>query len=120
MVWIPQIRTMDALEPFQEFEVYDGRNQKVTIDSLHKLRKVERESEQAAANGEGQAMHWRMWSQDRSNRDVNTHGPDPSERPDPAAVRKLRGGVRREGEDGHTYGPGVTDANTSPLGHVDG
>jgi hypothetical protein len=53
----------------------------VTISSLADIRRLERESEQRAKNGEGQALRWRDYSQDRTNRDVHTFGPDPSLRP---------------------------------------
>ena len=93
LVWIPKVGRMDALEPFQRFEVTvrdpaTGGNQQVTIDSLHKLRQVERESEQRARNGEGQPLVWRDYSQDASNRDVHTLGTDPSF--SAADLRKLR------------------------------
>ena len=59
--------------PFQKFStVVNGR--RVVIDSLSKLRQVERDSEQAYRNGEGEPVRFRMWNQDASNRDVNTFG----------------------------------------------
>lgn len=58
---------------FRKFDVdVDGRA--VTIDSLHTLRRIERESEQRYRNGEGEPLRFRMWNQDRSNRDVNAFG----------------------------------------------
>ena len=78
MVWIPQVGRMDALEPFQRFETTDGRGQPVVIDSLHKLRRIERESEQQQRNGEGQQQVWRQYSQDPSQRHDHTLMKDPS------------------------------------------
>lgn len=53
----------------------------VTVSSLADIRRLEKESEQRARNGEGQVLRWRDYSQDRSNRDVHTIAPDPSLRP---------------------------------------
>ncbi len=44
------------------------------IDSLHKLRQVERDSEQRYRNGEGEPLRFRMWNQDRSQQGVNSFG----------------------------------------------
>lgn len=52
-----------------------------TVGSLADIRRLERESEQREANGEGRRMVWRDYSQDRSNRDRHTLGEDPSLRP---------------------------------------
>lgn len=52
-----------------------------TIGSLADIRRLERESEQREANGEGRRMVWRDYSQDGSNRDRHTLGADPSRRP---------------------------------------
>lgn len=115
--WIPRIGRMDAREPFQQFSVMDGKNRPVTIDSLHRLRQVERESEQLARNGEGQHMVFRRWAQDDSNKDRHTLGDlrGPAETPDPAAVKKF-GKVARSAEAPDvTFGPGVNEANTSAL-----
>ncbi len=68
MDWIPQIGRVDALGPMQEFEIYDGRGQRVVVESLRQMRRIERESEQHARNGEGQRMAWRAYSNDDSNR----------------------------------------------------
>ena len=54
------------------------RQRVVEINSLQTIRRLERESEQAARNGEGRPMVWRDFSQDRSNTDVHTLGKDPS------------------------------------------
>jgi hypothetical protein len=115
--WIPQVGRMDAYEPFQAFSTYDGQNRPVVVDSLTKLRRIERESEQQARNGEGQPMVWRRYAQDASNRDVPTLGPleGPAARPDPAVARRVGKVVRSAEEPDHAYGPGVSDANTSAL-----
>jgi hypothetical protein len=118
--WIPAVGRMDAYEPFQEFVARDGANREVVVDSLRTLRKVERESEQLARNGEGQPVAWRRYSQDKSNWDVHTLQPhfDYGEKPNPEAVKKF--GLRRLGtvEPDHSYGPGVDDSNTSALDRV--
>ena len=116
MAWIPNVGFIDAKEPFQAFDTYDGRNRPVHIDSLRKLRQVERESEQQARDGVGQPMVWRRYSQGESNRDQGVFGPPPSVQPDPAflerqKIRPLRG----VDPDTATYGPGVSDQNTSAL-----
>lgn len=108
---------------FQKFTCRDGRNQLVEIDSLHKLRQVERESEQLARNGEGQAITFRGFAQEHSNMGVNTHGEPPTDRLDAAAKHKwgLRGATKAvqteaDGSDpAFAYGLGVNDSNTSAL-----
>lgn len=85
--WIPQIGRMDfgpsAGAGFKAFTIQDrdARGRVITreIDSLHTLRKVERESEQRARNGEGQPLVWRDYSQARSNRDQHTLAKDPAD-----------------------------------------
>ena len=119
MEWIPKVGRMDAYEPFQEFDIKDGRNQPIHIDSLRKLRQVERDSEAMARNGEGQPMVWRQYSQSRSNRDANIFGENPFEAPDPAAKRKIRASTTVHDASDHSYGPGVSDSNTSALGGLD-
>lgn len=117
--WIPQIGRMDAASgpAFTAFDAYDGANHPVRIDSLHKLRQVERDSEQLARNGEGQQVNWRMWSNDRSNKLENTlgkyHG---GEKPDPAFVKKFGKALRSVEEPEAGFGPGVDESNTSALG----
>lgn len=67
---------------FQKFDVYqqvpdrDGTliQQRVTVDSVHTLRRIERESEQRFRNGEGEALRFRMASQDASNRQSGSFG----------------------------------------------
>ena len=121
--WIPQVGRMDAYEPFQEFEARDGRNEPVVIDSLHKLRQVERESEQAYRNEEGQPLIWRRYSNDRSNRDVHALHPKwyGGEAPSREAVKKFAPDIRRQMAESEVpdYGPGVSDATPSALDTLD-
>jgi hypothetical protein len=115
--WIPQIGAMDAREPFQTFTTRDGKNREVVVDSLRTLRRIERESEALARNGEGQQIVFRRWAQDGSNIGVNTLG-DPAafqQRPDPAAVKKFGKALRSAVEPDVTFGPGVSEANASAL-----
>src|SRR5256885_9541590 len=76
MAWIPQTRAMDIgavkTAGFQGFTTTDGRGRSVYVDSLRKLRQVEKETEQAYRNGEGQPMVFRRWAQDSSNADQPT------------------------------------------------
>ncbi len=103
---------------FHAFDTTDGRGQPVHIDSLQKLRRIEREAEVAFRNGEGQPMVWRRYAQDPSNRDQPTLSKsyDGSEQPTAAAKRKFGATLRKSAEapDG-TYGPGVSDENASAL-----
>lgn len=129
MEWIPQIGRMDAGSgsSFTAFDVEvrqpDGSHKAVHIDSLRKLRQVERDTEQQARNGEGQALRWRDYSQDPSNKDVNTFGPDPAQlaREELATLQaeaRSRGRVTAEKHreaPAVTLGAGVTEATTSPL-----
>jgi hypothetical protein len=121
--WIPQVGRMDAASGpgFRAFEAYDGQNRRVTVDSLHKMRAIERQSEADARNGEGQPIVWRRWSQDRSN--VHTHALAPGwtggAQPDPAFVKKHGARIRRDAAVADTeYGPGVSDATPSALDHL--
>lgn len=119
--WIPAIGRMDASSgpAFTAFDAYDGRNQPVHVDSVHKLRQVERESEQLARNGEGQQINWRMWSNDQSNRLDNTLGKYVAgERPDPAFAKKFGKQIGEAVAD-QSFGPGVNESNTSALGGLD-
>jgi len=72
---------IDAKEPFQRFTVHRQVPTKAglvhveeTIDSVHKLRGIERDSEQRYTDGEGEPLRFRAWNQDRSNRDVGSFG----------------------------------------------
>jgi hypothetical protein len=66
---------------FQKFDCYrqvptrEGLVQvKETIDSLHSLRRIERDSEQRFRDGEGEALRFRLWNQNASNRLENSFG----------------------------------------------
>lgn len=77
MEWIVPVVAMDVGgvkgAAFRAFTVdVDGTAQ--VIDSLHTLRKVERDSEQRFRNGEGEPMRFRMWNNDRTNKDVHSFG----------------------------------------------
>lgn len=104
---------VDAFEPGGEFEVYDGQNRKVTIESFAQMHKLERESEQQARNGEGQPLRFRMLHQHRSNKEVNTFGPTPEERPTAESLRRFR--PTEVDPDSVTLGPGVTDDSAAGL-----
>jgi len=121
--WIPQVGRMDAGSGpgFEAFDAYDGQNHPVRVDSLHKLRAIERQSEADARNGEGQPIVWRRYSQDRSN--VHTHSLAPGwtggEQPDPAYVKKFGASIRKSAEDPDlAYGPGVSDDTPLATSHL--
>lgn len=123
MAWIPQTRAMDIggvkTSAFRGFHTTDGRGEPVFVDSLHKLRQVERAAEQAYRNGEGQPMIFRRWAQDVSNHDQPTLSKsyDGSEQPTAAAVKKLGPSLQRHAEEpDRAFGPGVTSANATSLG----
>jgi hypothetical protein len=121
MSWIPNVGFIDAKEPFQRFTIRDGQNREVVVDSLAKLRRIERESEQQYRNGEGQPLVWRHYSNDRSNRDVHALHPQwtGGEAPDPAWVQAHGADLRRDAAVADTdYGPGVSDATPSALDHL--
>lgn len=68
---------------FQKFGVWrevptkQGRTQVYEeIDSLHKLRQIEKDSEQRYRDGEGEPLRFRMAAQNRSNKDVGLFGMD--------------------------------------------
>jgi len=113
MAWIPDIGAMDAFEPGQEFEVRNGQNQLVKVESFAQMHKLEQESEQQFRNGEGQPIRFRMLHQHRTNREDNTFGPSPEEKPSAEMIRKYK--PTETTAEGPGYGPGVSDANTSPL-----
>lgn len=122
MTWIPQagfdLRSDSSDSDIPKFTTTDGFGNTVEIDSLHKLRQVEKESEQAYRNGEGQPMVFRAYANNRSNRDVGTLGEAPSAGLTPEGKRKFgrRGALKTmTDEPDHAYGPGVNDSNTSAL-----
>lgn len=72
MTWAPsRPPAVDAKEPFQQFDV-EINGQRHHVGSLHQMRQIERQAEQAARNGEGQPHIWRDYSNDRTNFDVHT------------------------------------------------
>lgn len=103
---------------FQAFDTTDGRGNPVHIDSLRKLRQVEREAEQAYRNGEGQPMVFRRFSQDPSNRDQPTLSKtyNGGEQPTKEAAHRF-GSTLRKSVDAPdaAFGPGVSEANASAL-----
>jgi hypothetical protein len=77
--WVPQIGSMDfgpaggaGFKAFTVDQDVRGVPTRIEIDSLSKLRKVEREFEVHARNGESAPLVWRDYAQTRSNRDVHT------------------------------------------------
>jgi hypothetical protein len=119
MSYIPPRVAMDTFTPFStEIRQPDGSYKSVAVDSLATMRRIERESEQRAKNGEGEAIRFRMWSNDRSNGDVNTFGPDPTPILSPEVKTRfgLRGGALKSVDAPEvTLGDGVTEANVSAL-----
>lgn len=122
MTWLPGTTAMDIggvkTSGFKGFTTTDGRGQPVHVDSLHTMRRVEKESEQAYRNGEGQPMVFRRWAQDCSNKDQPTLSKSyyGGEAPTKAAAHKFGSTAKRASEAPDTgYGPGVSDANASAL-----
>jgi hypothetical protein len=106
---------------FEAFDTFDGMNNPVTVDSLKKLRDIERDSEQRFRDGEGQPVVWRRWSQDKSNQDVHTIQPkwQGGEQPDPAYAKKFGASLRKSAvEPDVEYGPGVDDSTPTGLDHL--
>lgn len=103
---------------FRAFTTTDGRGTPVHIDSLRKLRQVERESEVHTRNGEGQPMVFRRWAQDGSNRDQPTLSTtyNGGEQPTKDAAHKFGQTLRKSAEVPDTsFGPGVSESNASAL-----
>ena len=122
MTWIPNIGAIDAKEPFQRFETFDGRNQRVVVDSLQKLRQIEKESEQLYRNGEGQPIVFRAYSNDNSNKDQSAlhKSWDGSEQPTEEAKRRFGSTLKKSVETpDDSFGPGVNESNASALGGLD-
>jgi hypothetical protein len=119
---IPGIGSMDygAVKGagFKGFTTTDARGNPVEINSLHDLRRVERESEVAHRNGEGQPMVWRRWAQNNSNADQPTlsksyYGGDA---PTPQAKHRFGSTLKRSADEpAGSFGPGVDESNTSAL-----
>ena len=104
---------------FKAFDTRDGYGQPVHIDSLRKLRQVEKESEQAYRNGEGQPLVFRAWANQRNGNKLDSplHASmDGGEHPTAAAKQRFGSAIRAQAtEPSGEYGPGVSDANTSAL-----
>src|SRR5665213_4517552 len=66
-----------------------------TISTLGDIRRLEKESEQRERDGLGRRMIWRDYSQDQSNKDVHTMGPDPSQTPSKTYVNGTPVHIRR-------------------------
>jgi hypothetical protein len=122
MTWLPQTCAMDVGgvkgAAFKAFDTTDGRGTPVHIDSLRKLRQVERESETHARNGEGQPMIFRRWAQGDSNKDQPTLSQtyNGGEQPSKAAAHRFGSTLRKSAEaPDHQFGPGVSESNTSAL-----
>lgn len=126
---IPAIGRMDAGNgsTFQAFEVarevvdrnpatgqIERFQRKELIDSVHKARAIERDSERRAANGEGEPMRFRMLSQNPSNKDAGSFG---SFTPGPKLEKSGRVSVTRHGEDAPTaeVAPGVPEGGGSTI-----
>jgi hypothetical protein len=103
---------------FKAFDTTDGRGNPVHIDSLRKLRQVEKDSEVAYRNGEGQPLVFRAWANTKGNKLDSALHPslDGSTQPTAAAKARFGSAIRAQVDaPDHGYGPGVTDANTSAL-----
>lgn len=93
----------------------------VAINSLHDMRRIERESEQMVRDGvPGAQLHiFRKYAQDQSNFDVHTLGPDPSQRPSPEWLRKHGHEIGSIAESGvgavEGMGPGAREDLASHL-----
>lgn len=92
MAWLPAGGAVDLFTPFTA-DGPDGGP--VTIDSLHTLRRIEREAERRTADGVGQPMVFRAWSQNRSNQDQNVFGPPPTPQVRPRNARGIPYVIRR-------------------------
>jgi hypothetical protein len=71
----------DGGKGFQKFTVHrqlptkDGLKQvEETVDSVHALRRIERDSEQRYRDGEGEPQRFRAYAQGHSNMDVGSFG----------------------------------------------
>jgi len=124
--WIPFTRAMDigAVKGagFRGFTCRDGKGNLVEVDSLHTMRRIERESEQAYRNGEGEPIVFRRWANTDSNKDVHTLAPPGwtgGAQPDPAWVKKNAGALKRDASVADTeFGPGINESTPSALDHL--
>lgn len=90
----------------------------IEVNSLRDMRRIERESEQQVRDGvPGAQLHvFRKYSQDRSNTDVHTLGPDPSQAPSKDWLRKHGSQIGSiSPDDLPGMGPGMTEDNASHL-----
>lgn len=122
MEWIPAVGRMDLVPFGQVFETQirqpDGSVKTVQIDSLHTIRRLERESEIRYANGEGAPLRWRDYSHDRGNMYANSFGADPAQiAHEEAKGSRARLTVHRFGEVAPevALGPAVTESTMSTL-----
>jgi hypothetical protein len=99
-------------------QLADGSQMK--MESLHQIRQLEKESQQLAANGEGQELRFRHYSTDRgTGRHLeNTFGAPPQRKPQ--LTRDGKQVVSITPVDGETMdaaemGPGATEALASAL-----
>lgn len=74
---------------FTPVEVDLGKGRKETITNVLDARRLERESEKAVAEGKGQPIVFRAFSQDKSNYDKNSLGENPG--PGKFSTRNRRG-----------------------------
>lgn len=84
----------------------------VRVDTLRDIRRIERESEQAERNGEGQAVRFRLYSS--GDRYTNSFGEVPQEkpsftRPDGRPRLTVNAVDAAHAEASGDLGPGVTD-----------
>lgn len=89
------------------------------VESLQQIRQIERDSERAERNGEGQAMRFRAFSQDTANGGMqhNTFGEPPQRAPklhDDRGRQKISFDVV-DGEPVEVMGPGADEALASAL-----
>lgn len=112
----PRVAIDLAFAPFDtEVRQPDGTYRTVRVSTLNDIRRIERESEARARNGEGEALRWRDYSQDRSNADVHTFGAAPDAAPSEAAKRRFAKTVSAV-EPEAALGPGVTEDSASLFG----
>ena len=106
---------------FQKFSVHVNGKREI-IDSVHKLRQVERDSEQRYRNGEGEPIRFRLWNNESTNRDINSFGDggqigeraySNGTQPTPKPSGKI--GVRRHGQERPTIAT-ARHAGKSALG----
>lgn len=123
MEWLPGTTAMDVGgvkgAAFRAFDTFDAQNRPVRVTNLRDLRRLERESEQAYRNGEGQPLNFRAWSQDRSNRDERADGIAWSggEQPTTEATRRFGSALQKSTEEPEVrFGPAVNGSNASALG----